>query len=66
MTVPYERYNAVLNARRFLLAIGTDKQRYPRIPKAVRQEALGILKHFPAEHDMMTAAKESEVFKDRF
>lgn len=64
MTLPDERYRAVLWAERFLRDIAHDTKKYPRIPKAVRREAYSILRHYPAEYDMKrTAEKVPEVFQ---
>jgi hypothetical protein len=60
LTLPDERYRAVLWASRFLQDIAHDRKKYPRIPKAVRQEAYSILRHFPSEWDMQRAAENSE------
>jgi len=38
MTLPIERTNAVLNVERFLMDL-QDPKKYPRVPKAVREEA---------------------------
>ena len=43
-------------AGRFLKEIAHDSTKYPRVPKAVRQEAYNILRHFPSEYDMNNAA----------
>lgn len=56
MTLPDERYRAVMWAGRFLKEIAHDSTKYPRVPKAVRQEAYNILRHFPSEYDMNNAA----------
>lgn len=47
MTLPDERYRAVLWASRFLQEIAHDRKKYPRLPVVVRQEAMSILRHFP-------------------
>lgn len=65
MTLPDERYRAVMWAERFLRDLAQDKVNYPRIPKAVRREAYNILRHFPAEYDMKRAAERApEVFQE--
>lgn len=64
MTLPDERYRAVLWAEKFLRDIAHDTTNYPRIPKTVRREAYSILRHFPAEYDMKRAAEKApEVFQ---
>lgn len=51
MTLPIERTNAVLRTERFLIDL-MDPKKYPRVPKAVRQEAGRLLKHYPTKYDM--------------
>ena len=66
MTLPDERYRAVLWASRFLQELAHDRKKYPRIPKAVRQEAYSILRHYPGSWDMQRAANGApEVFQER-
>jgi hypothetical protein len=66
MTLPDERYRAVLWAKRFLESIAYDRKAYPRISKAVRGEAHSILRHFPSEWDMTNAAEHAPgVFQER-
>ena len=60
MTLPDERYRAVVQTQRFLLSILTT----PRVPKAVKDEARSMLRHYPSEYDMQIAAIGSpEVFQ---
>ena len=59
MTLPDERYRAVLWAERFLREVATDTKKYPRVPKSVRREALSILRHYPSQWDMRCAAADS-------
>ena len=62
MTLPDERYRAVVQTRRFLLKILTT----PRVPKAVKDEARACLRHYPSEWDMEQAAEASpHVFAKR-
>lgn len=66
MTLPDERYRAVLWASKFLVELSVDKKKYPRIPKAVRQEAYNILRHYPSDWDMSRVAEKApEVFQER-
>lgn len=66
MTLPDERYRAVLWAKRFLQDLAHDTKKYPRIPKTVRKEAYSIMRHFPGEWDMKrVAAASPEVFQER-
>jgi len=62
MTLPDERYRAVVYTRQFLLRLLTT----PRIPKAVKAEARSCLRHYPSDWDMQCAAAASpEVFQQR-
>ena len=66
MTLPDERYRAVMWASRFLQDIAYDKKKYPRIPKVVRQEAYSILRHYPTSWDLKQAAEFApNVFQER-
>jgi hypothetical protein len=66
MTLPDERYRAVMWAKRFLREVATDRKKYPRIPSAVRKEAFSILRHYPNDWDMDRASENSpEVFQKR-
>lgn len=56
MTLPDERYRAVMWAKRFLESLAHDRKNYPRVPLKVRKEAYSILRHFPNDWDMMSAA----------
>jgi len=64
MTLPDERYRAVIQTRRFLLDL-TNPQHTPRLPKLIRQTAAAMLRHYPNEWDMNIAASRSpEVFAE--
>ena len=64
MTLPDERYRSVKWAASFLSRLaGGD---IPRVPKAVRDEARSILRHYPTVWDMDRAATAApEVFQER-
>ena len=51
MTLPIERTQAVLRVERFLLDL-RDPKKYPRVPKAVREEASRLLRHYPSQYNM--------------
>ena len=51
MTLPFERTNAVLNVERFLMDL-RDPKKYPRVPRAVREEAGRLLRHYPSQYHM--------------
>ncbi len=64
MTLPDERYRSVRWAESFLQRLAGGE--YPRVPKAVREEARSILRHYPGAWDMKRAAEGSpEVFQTR-
>jgi hypothetical protein len=66
MTLPDERYRAVMWASRFLQEVAHDRKKYPRLPVAVRQEAMSILRHYPFASDLKQAAnKAPEVFQEQ-
>ena len=62
MTLPDERYRAVVQTQRFLLEILTT----PRVPKAVKDEARACLRHYPSEYDMKKVSQTSaDIFAER-
>ncbi len=65
MTLPDERYRAVLAAERLLKDL-CDPRVTPRVPKIVRQRASSALRHYPGQWDMQRAAAECpEVFQEQ-
>lgn len=65
MTLPDERYRAVIQTRRFLLDL-CNPQHTPRLPKLIREHARSMLRHYPSDWDMQQAAKGApEVFQER-
>ena len=62
MTLPDERYRAVVQTQRFLLEILTT----PRVPKAVKDQARYCLRHYPSEYDMKKVSQTSaDIFAER-
>ena len=59
MTLPYDRTRAVNNAREFLLRLASPyvDGGYKKIPTAVRQAALRLLRHYPSVVDLKYAAE---------
>lgn len=57
MTLPNERFRAVLAAQSFLRCL-LDPKQTPRVPKNVRRWARSVLKHYPSEFDMRQAEKD--------
>ena len=53
MTLPDERYRAVMQTIQFL----TDICNTPRIPKTIKQQARSLLRHYPNAWDMKAAAE---------
>ena len=67
MTVPYERFRAVNMTAEFLKELATDRTKYPRVPKDVRNRALSLLRHYPMEYEMeMTCERVPDLFKKEF
>ena len=64
MTLPDERYRSVKWAEGFLKRLAGGH--YARTPKAVRDEARSILRHYPSDYDMNRAAEAApEVFQEQ-
>ena len=63
MTLPIERTNAVLNVERFLMDL-RDPKKYPRVPKAVREEASRLLRHYPSKYNMKYISTSFEELKE--
>lgn len=62
MTLPDERYRAVIQTQKFLLEI----LKTPRIPKSIKDNARYCLRHYPNEYDMSKAAQTSpDIFAER-
>jgi hypothetical protein len=62
MTLPDERYRAVVQTKKFLEELLTT----PRIPKAVKDNARWCLRHYPNEWDMQIESIEvPAVFQER-
>jgi hypothetical protein len=64
MTLPDERYRSVVYAEQFLKRLAGGQ--YARVPKAVREEARALLRHYPSTWDMQRAAVGvPDVFAER-
>jgi hypothetical protein len=62
MTLPDERYRAVVQTQKFLLEILNT----PRVPKAIKDGARYCLRHYPTDWDMQrTALQAPDVFQER-
>ena len=65
MTLPDERYRAVVQTRRFLLDL-CNREHTPRVPKLIRDTARSMLRHYPSDWDMNRAAQSApEVFQEQ-
>jgi hypothetical protein len=65
MTLPDERYRAVVQTRWFLLDL-CNREHTPRVPKLIRDTARSMLRHYPSDWDMQRAAEAApEVFQER-
>jgi hypothetical protein len=65
MTLPDERYRAVVQTRRFLLDL-CNTQHTPRVPKLIRETARSLLRHYPTDWDLQrTALQAPDVFQER-
>jgi hypothetical protein len=53
MTLPDERYRAVVQTQKFLVEILNT----PRVPKAIKDGARYCLRHYPSDWDMHRAAE---------
>lgn len=56
MTLPDERYRAVVQTRRFLIDL-CNPEHTPRVPKIIRQHARSMLRHYPSDWEMNQAAE---------
>jgi hypothetical protein len=62
MTLPDERYRAVMQTIDFLTEICNT----PRVPKIIKQRASTLLRHYPSAWDMKMAAQYApNVFQER-
>ena len=65
MTLPDERYRAVKFARDFMFDL-MDPKKTPGVPRAQRERARHVLRHYPSEWDMTRAAEAApDVFQER-
>ena len=62
MTLPDERYRAVIQTEKFLKEILST----PRVPKAIKDRARSCLRHYPVWYDMQRAAEAApDVFQEQ-
>jgi len=63
MTLPIERTNAVLYTEQFLKDL-MDPKKTPGVPRAVREEAQRLLRHYPSKYNMKYIADSFEALKE--
>ena len=62
MTLPDERYRAVVQTQKLLVEILST----PRVPKAIKDRARSCLRHYPSDWDMNRAAEGApDVFQEQ-
>ena len=62
MTLPDERYRAVIQTQKFLVEILST----PRVPKAIKDRARSCLRHYPNDWDMQRAAEGApDIFQEQ-
>ena len=62
MTLPDERYRAVVKTQEFLVEILNT----PRVPKAIKDQARWCLRHYPSAWDMKQAAENCpNIFQEK-
>jgi hypothetical protein len=62
MTLPDERYRAVVRTQEFLVEILNT----PRVPKAIKEQARWCLRHYPSAWDMKRASDNCpDLFQER-
>ena len=61
MTLPDERYRAVLAAERLLRDL-CDTAKTPRVPRTIRAQARSVLRHYPSDYDMERCIEGAMVF----
>ena len=59
MTVPVERTNAVIWTESFLVDL-MDPKTTPRVPKAIRDQARRLLRHYPTKFEMDVIADRED------
>lgn len=63
MTLPDERFRAVIQTKNFLADL-CSPERTPRIPKSIRQQANWCLRHYPSYWDLERASQAApDVFQ---
>jgi hypothetical protein len=58
MTLPDERYRALVWAEKFLQDL-TDPSKTPKVPKSIRTHARSVLRHYPGQYYIEEMARRS-------
>lgn len=58
MTLPDERYRALLGAEQFIKDL-LDPSKTPRVPRAVRAQARSVLRHYPGPYYIEEIARRA-------
>ena len=65
MTLPDERYRAIMQAKRLLEEL-CDPKLTPRVAGGIRDRARGALRHYPSEFEMkQTALHAPHIFQEK-
>ena len=56
MTLPDERYTALIRAKDFFESL-LDPKITPRVPKSIRAEARSVLRHFPDNYHLVVLSE---------
>lgn len=71
MTIPSERYRALLQGKELIESLCSSSQT-PRVPKHIREQAHRVLRHYPSEWEFQEMADacpdllDKEPFSTRF
>ncbi|NBP58606.1 hypothetical protein EBU71_19125 [bacterium] len=65
MTLPDERYHALIQTRTLLFHLCSPHMT-PRVPRAIRERAMNLLRHFPTDYhlEMMTIHMPNDFAKE--
>lgn len=64
MTLPDERYRALKQGKKLLEEL-CDPGKTPRVPRIVRERALGALRHFPSDWELDILATQCPELLDK-
>lgn len=61
MTLPDERYRSLVRTKEFLIEL-LNSQSTPRVPAIIRQQARGLLRHWPDNYHLEMMCKEMPTY----